>query len=136
METPQSLRPEQIDDVLSTLANRHCRLVLSYFRDASEAVVSVDDLASAITRRDSMDREHVAIHLHHSALPKLADTGIIDYDTRTKTVRYHGHSELESGLDFISNMGGGWDKTWGKTPMMTPEMMQCRIHTRQTKTAH
>lgn len=47
MKTPQSLGPEQIDELLSTLANQHCRFVLEYFRDASEEVASVEDLTTA-----------------------------------------------------------------------------------------
>ena len=138
METSHSLNPEQIDEFLSTLANQHCRFVLSYFRDSSEEVASVDDLATAVSRRDSVDKKHVAIQFHHSALPKLEDAGIIDYDARTNTARYRGHSELENWYNYIEDneleINGG-DKSWHKMSMMTSEMAQCGTYTPQTKTA-
>lgn len=95
MEIFQSLNFEQTDEPLSTLANRNCRFVRSYFRGASEDSASIDDLAAAVTRRDAADRNRTAIQLHHSTLPKLEEAGIVEYDVRTKTVHYHASgSEL------------------------------------------
>ena len=82
------------DTLLSALANQQCRLVLSYFRDASEEHASLEDVATVLARRDHADETQVAIRLHHVALPKLDDVGLVDYDARTETVRYHDHSRL------------------------------------------
>lgn len=111
MSNTQSPSPEQTGQLLSTLSNQYCRFVLSYFSDASEEHASVDDLATALTRHVSVDKNRVAKQLHHSALPKLEDMGIVEYDARSNTVRYHGHSRLENWLEYISeneleNMGG------------------------------
>jgi hypothetical protein len=42
------------------------------------------------------DAPDIAITLHHSTLPKLAETELLDYDPRSKTARYRGHTEAES----------------------------------------
>lgn len=42
------------------------------------------------------DETDIAITLHHSTLPKLADTDLLDYDPRSKTARYRGHTKAES----------------------------------------
>lgn len=102
METPQSLNPEQTDQLLFTLSNQHCRFVLSYFSDASEESATLDDLATALARHDHADENRVASQLHHSALPRLEDIGIVEYDARTHTVRYHGHSRVENWHEYIS----------------------------------
>lgn len=102
METRQSVPPERTDRLLSALANQHCRFVLSYFGNTSEEYAAVDDLATALARRDPEDENRAAKHLHHIALPKLADAGLVDYDARTKTVRYRGHPRLEKVREYVS----------------------------------
>ncbi|AHG00771.1 hypothetical protein HALLA_06880 [Halostagnicola larsenii XH-48] len=81
--------------LLSALANRYSRSVIAYFRNTTEDHTSVDDIAAVLARRDHADETQIGIRLHHVVLPKLDAVGIVDYDSRTKTVRYHGHSQLE-----------------------------------------
>lgn len=142
METSQSPTPEQTDQLLSTLSNQHCRSVLSYFSDTTEESASLDDLATALAHHDPADENQIAIQLHHTMLPRLENTGIVDYDARTTTVRYHGHSQLENWHEYISeceyenNFGEGlWSKSWRRMSMMIPEMTQCGTNTHRTKTA-
>lgn len=96
---PQDRSPERNprrDELSSALANRYCRFVLSYFTDSSDEVASVADLSATIARTiDRPDRTSVTIQLHHAALPRLDDVGIVDYDARSETVRYRGHPRLE-----------------------------------------
>ncbi|QLG27453.1 hypothetical protein HUG10_07770 [Halorarum halophilum] len=88
-----------------------CRFALSYFRDASAELDSGDAVATA--RRDNDGEPRASIRFHHIALPKLAAVGLVDYDERTKTVRYHGHSRLEHIqerlFDFNSAIIWGWE---------------------------
>lgn len=105
---PSSLNVNQgRDDLLSALTDQHCRFVIAYFRNVSADHASVDDVAAALARRDHADQTQVAIRLHHVALPKLDDVGFVDYDARTNTVRYHGHSELERIEEDLSEFGFG-----------------------------
>jgi hypothetical protein len=36
----------------------------------------------------------IAASLHHQHLPKLADSGLVDYDPRSKSVRYWPHPRM------------------------------------------
>lgn len=94
----------RIDTLLILLANHYCRAILSHFRDSSADVTSVTDLADEISDQDHEEAQEVAIRLHHSALPQLADVGVVDYDARSNTIRYRGHPELERLLDSITEL--------------------------------
>jgi len=94
---------EGSDPVYRCLANEHRRTVLACLRDWEDQAVSLDDLVDAVVERETNsptpDSETVAIELYHSHLPMLATHGVIDFDERTETIRYSGHSEIERILD-------------------------------------
>ena len=94
-------QPTELDTPLIILANGHRRAVVSYFRDIAADVASVDELASALSGRAFGNAATVTVRLHHATLPRLDGVDGIDYDERSKTVRYHGHPELEALLDGI-----------------------------------
>lgn len=95
----QPTQPSELDELLTVLANNHCRTILSDFRDTSGEVASLDDLANRIADGNGMETERVVAQLHHSVLPKLVDTGLIEYDIRSGDIRYHGHRFVEKCLD-------------------------------------
>lgn len=43
----------------------------------------------------------MAIDLHHRDLPKLEAAGLVEYDARSRTVRYDDHPALEAYLDVV-----------------------------------
>ena len=51
---------------------------------------------------DDLDTDEVAIALYHTHLPKLADVGLIDYDVRSRTVRYRDDEAIEACLDRLT----------------------------------
>ncbi|MFC6767635.1 DUF7344 domain-containing protein [Natrinema soli] len=104
MEQQNSLHPEKKDELLTILANHHRRIVLNYFQNVSDDVASVQDLAEEIIEQDTGEEEQVTLQLHHLTLPQLADVGAIEYDQRSNTVRYQGHSTLEMMMGSIANL--------------------------------
>lgn len=70
--------------------------VVEYFDASTGETASLDDLARYAATRlsDATDwpAERVRLRLHHAVLPRLADTGVIDYDSRTTTVRFRTES--------------------------------------------
>lgn len=101
-----------VDDLLSALSIGCNRSVLAHFRRTGDDVASLPELAAAVAeRRDhatTADPESIALYLHHAGLPKLADTGVVDYDERRNTVRYRGHPLLDGwqgNLEGIGNSG-------------------------------
>ncbi|WP_138007580.1 DUF7344 domain-containing protein [Halalkalirubrum salinum] len=91
-----------IDKLLHVLADPHCRTTLSYLQHSSDSVVSVQDLTDEISTDGHGDTTQLRIKLHHSTLPRLADTGVLEYDPTDHTVRYHGHPQLEPLMNSIS----------------------------------
>lgn len=100
MKHHESAQSAELEDVLTVLADQHCRDVLSYFRDSSANVASLDDIESHV-REENHGPEWVDVRLHHVTLPRLDEDDYIDYDPRSKTVRYRRQPELERLLDTI-----------------------------------
>ncbi|WP_135854142.1 DUF7344 domain-containing protein [Halorussus salinus] len=55
-------------------------------------------------------RQRVAIALHHKHLPKLAEEAFVDYDSRTKTVRYWGGDRVSACLELYEAAEDGWHR--------------------------
>lgn len=101
MDHQPSLNAETNDNLLTILAAPRCRAVLTYFRDTATEAASAKDIADEINNQDHDGADLMAFQLHHVTLPRLEDAGIIEYDARSNTARYRGHSELESLMDAI-----------------------------------
>lgn len=99
MTPDDSARAADVDELLTALTDRHCRATVIYFRDTSEEVLTLDELADGLVDQFSEDSDEVAIQLHHMTLPRLEDVGLLEYDPRSHTVRYRGHPELESMIE-------------------------------------
>lgn len=100
----RSSHPEKVDKLLSLLADRHRRIILSYFCESSTEIASVSDLVREIRKHDARGAKELTYSLHHSTLPRLADYGVVDYDARSRTVRYRGSPELETLVDRVTDL--------------------------------
>lgn len=94
---PSSFDPatdaETVDRVLSALTATRRRLILAYFEDSVEQTATLAALAAYVARHDETDvstQDRARVLLHHKDIPKLADADLVDYDTRTRTIRYWG----------------------------------------------
>lgn len=108
--SPAELPPERrsIDILLAVLADEQRRRVLHYFREADDPAASVETLVDYLVEpgrnANARGRERARIRLHHSHLPKLAETTAIEYDPTTTTVRYRGHPGLEPLLETVETI--------------------------------
>lgn len=109
-----------LDKVFELLANPRRRLILSYLSEtAADAVDFADLIAEVVAREtdsetDAERYEAVAIELRHTHLPKLADAGLVDYDERSRTIRFYGHPLLEAYLELaedVSSRTGGHERS-------------------------
>lgn len=101
-----------LEDLFKSFASPRRRFVLYYLRD--HEIATVEELARQIVARDasvppdevpSDRREHVETQLVHADLPKLAAATFVEYDNRSKTVRYaHPPALLESALDMLEKL--------------------------------
>ena len=96
-----------LDATLELLANHDRRAIISYLRDTPDATATTEDLTDYLVERraartgERPARSHVHSTLHHIHVPKLVDAGVVDYDARTKEVRYWGTERLETWHDRI-----------------------------------
>ncbi|WP_458210457.1 DUF7344 domain-containing protein [Haladaptatus sp. NG-SE-30] len=77
----------------TVLSDPYYRDILSHFDDAPRSL-HVTELADRLVKQDEtvirsdefeQQRKRERLQLHHNALPRLADHGMIDYDRETKT---------------------------------------------------
>lgn len=108
---------EHREGVLSALVPARRRLVIAYFEDSRERTATRDGLAEYVTRHDEADvstQERARVLLHHKDLPKLADAELIDYDTRSWTVRYWGAPTGVEAAEWTSFLTGEGMTEWNR----------------------
>lgn len=96
-----------VDLLLAVLADEQRRTILRYVQRADGSDVSLEALAAALAESDATDcrdPDRVAVELHHSHLPKLAETSFIEYDVTDTTVRCHDHERLDSLLATLDDL--------------------------------
>ena len=107
MSNIRSQSTEAVDEYLNVLAHEQCRTVVAYFARRSTEAATIDDLTAFVrdrTRQDE-DARHVETRLHHATLPRLAESGVIEYDARRNTARYREQPTLESWVNRIVERG-------------------------------
>ena len=74
-----SARSIPIDERFDALARTDRRAVIQFFRDKSAEEMTLDALVTGIVDGNywDTDESRARLCLHHSTLPKLADTGIL-----------------------------------------------------------
>ncbi|SFS46911.1 DUF7344 domain-containing protein [Halostagnicola kamekurae] len=104
------------ETVLHLVADPRRRTILHQLRE-NGGVIEIEALADVVAERTARsspieetdpptartdDQRLTRAELHHTHLPKLADAGVIEYDSRTGTVRYRSHDRVEALLGFVS----------------------------------
>lgn len=95
-----------LDRFLKAVADQRRRYVLYILADSDTDVTSLDELADEIAPDDPQfdDEERVKLILHHRDLPKLAEFGQLDYDSRQGTIRYHSSDAIENLLSYLREL--------------------------------
>lgn len=90
------------DEMTDLLADRHRRSLLEYLAAEADPTVALDDAAAYVTAQaaaetDSQPHEDdVKASLHHRHIPRLAESGLVDFDEHNETIRYHENERLEA----------------------------------------
>ncbi|WP_114579390.1 hypothetical protein [Saliphagus sp. LR7] len=107
---------DSIQIVLEVVTDQRRRTVLNHLRTTDDDVVHLDELVNRLPhtetpaktspqppshRQGPSAHDQLRLELHHAHLPKLDDVGIVEYDPRSETVRYHPTPRLEKLLAFI-----------------------------------
>ncbi|WP_124196183.1 DUF7344 domain-containing protein [Natrarchaeobius chitinivorans] len=102
--------PLSLDAVLDILANHRRRFLLEYLWDKPENSGSFEEATEhtilKIGKRRGVQPNHddIQVDLQHHHLPKMADAGVIDYDIRSQTIRYHENERLETAYERVNDL--------------------------------
>ena len=109
-DAPQTLPDErelsgELDTVFELLGDRERRSVVAHLLEGNGQTATVPELADQCQQEaegSTSTTDPVVMRLHHTHLPKLEDAGVVEYDPRSKTVRYRGDALLETFLGQVS----------------------------------
>lgn len=104
--TTESATELSVTLVFELLANEYRRALLRSLVRTDGNVARVPDLRDALKSRARDERTSpnaLSIELHHHHLPKLEHAGIIEYDARSKMVRYRGDPLVERCLEVVAD---------------------------------
>jgi len=96
-----------LDACLELLANRQRRRILEVFDDGDLDHASIDELIAEIIEAEigatgeRPGHDTVASTLFHVHLPKFAEAGVLEYDSRNLEVRYRGDPKIEELFETI-----------------------------------
>lgn len=99
---------DRLDDELKALASPERREVLDHFIATDTVVADVEVLSCKVARLRAdggsgrPSTEAARTELHHVHLPKLTDCGLVEYDTRSETVRYQPDESVEALVEFLA----------------------------------
>ncbi|WP_247002598.1 DUF7344 domain-containing protein [Halosolutus gelatinilyticus] len=102
--------PLSLDALLDILANHRRRALLEYLWNQPQNAGSFEEATEyailEVGRKQGRQPNHddVQVELQHHHLPKMADAGIIDYDIRSQTIRYHENERLETAYDRVCDL--------------------------------
>jgi DNA-binding transcriptional ArsR family regulator len=115
----RSSEPLSKDDIFTVLSNERRRFVLRYLKD-HEGAAEIRDLAQQVAAWENdvsvqelnyRQRKRVYTSLHQTHLPKLDDTGIVEYDRDRKTVELTDRIEtLDIYLEVVPENDIPWSQ--------------------------
>ncbi|WP_438267123.1 DUF7344 domain-containing protein [Haladaptatus salinisoli] len=97
-DSPHSSNPS-FDTLFKILANQHRRYLLYHLSTMNEETLTLSALVNRLAQDVAITHKRLRINLHQRHLPKLADHNVIEYDSRSQTIRYRGSDRLEILLE-------------------------------------
>lgn len=101
----------RLNQYFDALSNERRRYLLYYLQ--GRATASVDDLARAVVARETArppgslaedDYANAMSELHHKHLPRLVDYGLVEYDPRSRQVRFRESNRTFAALLWLSQL--------------------------------
>jgi len=97
------------ETLFDLLQNRHRRYALYSLDGNEDTVVTLSELTEEVLdweRRMNAGKESTAeletrirVSLHHTHLPKMAEAGLVEYDSRSETVRKENAPSVVAFMD-------------------------------------
>lgn len=99
-----------LDELLSILGDYQRRALLECLWQQPDSTASVQDVAAYLLPKveqnedDATTHRDVQVELQHHHLPKLVDAGILEYDRRSQSIRYHKNERLETVYNRVAEL--------------------------------
>ncbi len=93
-----------LDDTLQVLSNERRRKIMYVLEDEGDDVLSYEEVTEGLVKRDYMreeERDRFKAQMTHSHLPQLEESGLLENDKRSETVRYIQDEDVEDLLEFV-----------------------------------
>ncbi|WP_435156265.1 DUF7344 domain-containing protein [Haladaptatus sp. DFWS20] len=107
--THQDIIRDIPDQFFTALTNQRRRYILAYLSNETSNSATIQELVEDIAAREHDEKtdshDDIEITLFHHHLPKLVDFGLIEFDKRTKTIRYRDDSRIESLIEYLDEYG-------------------------------
>lgn len=90
-----------LDACLELLANHQRRAIVGMFLDHDRSQAPIDEVIAEIIDVEATKtgerpgHDTIAATVYHVHLPKMAEAGILEYDTRHQDIRYMGNPRFE-----------------------------------------
>lgn len=89
-----------LEAMFSVVSERRRRLVLGYLSEHPAGTADLSEVAAYVHERTApseggSDLDSIELSLYHRHLPKLEETGVIEFDQANGTIEYHGSDRFE-----------------------------------------
>ncbi|WP_227380709.1 DUF7344 domain-containing protein [Haladaptatus halobius] len=101
LDTDHTSNPiSSLETACDLLVDTQRRTILQYLSDQETDIAAVDELAAHVHAEIEAvpNPNHARIALVHTHVPKLVDTGVIEYDQHDEIVQYQDEPLLEAIL--------------------------------------
>ena len=104
-------QPTSIDELFDALCDPRRRETIAILAERRETM-AVSDLAEALAEREldgarASGADDIQVTLRHLHLPKLAESGLVEYEPRESTVRLEatlGGKRIENARDWLRRL--------------------------------
>lgn len=99
-----------LNALLEVVAHHQRREILRVLVDAPDHTASVDELMNHVSdlevdrTGERPGRDQLEMSFHHVHLPVLTDVRLVEYDARSKDVRYRRHERVEDLLEYLDSI--------------------------------
>lgn len=97
----QEYSTREIGQRFELLVRYERRCVIHFLQETQRGHAPMGDVVNHLQKQDPTPDEHdkIVSALHHIHLPKLATLDVLDFDSHSGTVRYHGDELVEALLE-------------------------------------
>lgn len=100
---------EHHDTIFDVLSVARRRYLVYYLFSVDVNVVEFEAAVNAVCKYeaagtesdDDTPRRNVRVDLHHTQIPRLAEAGLLDYDSRQGTIQFQGGPALEEWAEHV-----------------------------------